>query len=572
MNSSDSCKVLLPDGRKVDLCTPTGADEFLRCPCGGDFKYFSTNINDASQIRRKKKLNAADKSRLTMLYFSMDSVAKYGTPQLFRDMVPQSEIEVWLDHVISQLQKKTEDQRWASTGNLEQHDAFILNPCVSMFMHPVPVALAFEKGFFKVVADFIHVRKGNGRALPSTDISDTISLIVSNTAMTCRYGFDNPWTAEKIFQKFDASGILAQFMRCSTVPQTYDSVLDDWAPGLLKTYDELLTCVLFLEEKIKKGEPCGDTVAAILEGKDGHTTKRPAIIQKLKMIASYAALLQPIGQRAGSLKHCRYCNKMEMSEEFQMTLKRCSRCQSAFYCSTACQRADWKTHKKTCLPATDEHQKQLDASEQAVLNFAQRNYVDIMYKLVKACDEAGLMKNDMLLAIDFVPDQNGKAPALQDPPEFTIAAVKGFTEGSRPYEPDWFYKHQDSQIYEHNIKGAIAAIKDQHRRLTSNRLLCLVHNSGGGTFCYTIQLMSTDDGTQLMSDQAVEAFRSAIREEDFEPLSRIFRDRKDLLSIKRILGVKNGISVPDDERLDRVRMVLNALGGDFPLSGNGRNF
>jgi hypothetical protein len=335
MNSSeDSCKVILPDGRNIDICTPTGADEFIRFQGGGgDFMYFSTNIDDASQIRKKKKLSAADKSRLTMLYFTMDSVAKYGTPQVFRDVVPQAEIEVWLDHVISQLQNKTEDQRWASTGNLDQHDAFILNPCISMFMHPVPVALAFEKDFFKVLADFILVRKGNGRALPSTDISDTISLIVSNTVITCRYRFDNPWTAEKIFKKFDTSGVLAQFMRCSTVPQRYDGSLGDWAPGLLKAYDELLTCVSFLKKKIKKGEPCGDTVAAILEGRDGHTKKRPAVIQKLKMIASYAELLRPTGQSAGSLKICRYCNKMEMSEEFQMTLKQCSRCQNAFYCS-----------------------------------------------------------------------------------------------------------------------------------------------------------------------------------------------------------------------------------------------
>lgn len=29
-------------------------------------------------------------------------------------------------------------------------------------------------------------------------------------------------------------------------------------------------------------------------------------------------------------------------------LQRCSRCRSAWYCSTACQKADWKAHKKDC--------------------------------------------------------------------------------------------------------------------------------------------------------------------------------------------------------------------------------
>ena len=152
-----------------------------------------------------------------------------------------------------------------------------------------------------------------------------------------------------------------------------------------------------------------------------------------------------------------------------------------------CQKADWKIHKKTCRFAPKEHVDQHNASEQTVLNFAQKNYVDIMYKLVEACDETGLVKNDMLLMLDFTPNKFGKAPALQDPPEFTIAPVKGFTEGSRPYEPDWFYKHEDRQIYEHHIKGVLAAIKDQHSRMTSTHLLCLVRYSGG-TSCYKMQL------------------------------------------------------------------------------------
>jgi hypothetical protein len=84
--------------------------------------------------------------------------------------------------------------------------------------------------------------------------------------------------------------------------------------------------------------------------------------------------------------------------------------------------------------------------------------------------------------------------------------------------------------------------------------------------------MTPDDGTQMMSDQAVDAFRSTIRDDDFEPLSLLFKDRKHLLSIKRTLGMNHGIGLPDDELLDEARMVLNALGGNFPLSGDGHNY
>jgi hypothetical protein len=30
---------------------------------------------------------------------------------------------------------------------------------------------------------------------------------------------------------------------------------------------------------------------------------------------------------------------------------RCSRCKNQYYCSAACQKADWKTHKASCVKA-----------------------------------------------------------------------------------------------------------------------------------------------------------------------------------------------------------------------------
>lgn len=33
-------------------------------------------------------------------------------------------------------------------------------------------------------------------------------------------------------------------------------------------------------------------------------------------------------------------------------LRMCSRCEHTYYCSKVCQQADWKQHKKVCLPLT----------------------------------------------------------------------------------------------------------------------------------------------------------------------------------------------------------------------------
>ena len=42
------------------------------------------------------------------------------------------------------------------------------------------------------------------------------------------------------------------------------------------------------------------------------------------------------------------CSKCAKEESAALTLLRCSRCRVTFYCSEACQKGDWKTHKLKC--------------------------------------------------------------------------------------------------------------------------------------------------------------------------------------------------------------------------------
>ncbi|KJK60933.1 MYND finger [Aspergillus parasiticus SU-1] len=48
---------------------------------------------------------------------------------------------------------------------------------------------------------------------------------------------------------------------------------------------------------------------------------------------------------------CKVCAKESSSD---ITLKRCAKCKTQWYCSRECQKADWKTHKKTCGKNADE--------------------------------------------------------------------------------------------------------------------------------------------------------------------------------------------------------------------------
>ncbi|KAL0952981.1 hypothetical protein HGRIS_007193 [Hohenbuehelia grisea] len=60
-----------------------------------------------------------------------------------------------------------------------------------------------------------------------------------------------------------------------------------------------------------------------------------------------------IRKRAGETalmenKMCRVCGKQDKA------LNQCSRCKSVRYCSAPCQRQDWSTHKKDCVPFSNE--------------------------------------------------------------------------------------------------------------------------------------------------------------------------------------------------------------------------
>ena len=71
------------------------------------------------------------------------------------------------------------------------------------------------------------------------------------------------------------------------------------------------------------------------------------------------------------------------------------------------------------------------------------------------------------------------------------------------------------------------------------------------------------NGTHLFSDQAVDAFRSAIEDDCFSPLTRIL-DADQMKATRSQLGLKHGIGISEEEKVDRVKMFLNSkFGADF---------
>ena len=56
--------------------------------------------------------------------------------------------------------------------------------------------------------------------------------------------------------------------------------------------------------------------------------------------------------------------------------------------------------------------------QQTFTIFCANQYVHIMVKMAEACEQTGITKDDMLVELNFKPNQNGIVPAMQDKPEF----------------------------------------------------------------------------------------------------------------------------------------------------------
>lgn len=66
------------------------------------------------------------------------------------------------------------------------------------------------------------------------------------------------------------------------------------------------------------------------------------------------ALNQTPLHRIDNLQHCsnmsQICSVCHHSPAEGAAIKRCSKCKATYYCSTDCQRVDFKSHKWRCLP------------------------------------------------------------------------------------------------------------------------------------------------------------------------------------------------------------------------------
>jgi len=557
--------ISLPNGRTVDVETQHGANYFINFGGAESFEYFSQNLEHAKEIyervegRRNKRLTTQEKHELDVFYATAAAITGSADPETFAK-IPASEIEIYVNHTVEQIEKKTRDDHWVRNGTLvDMHEKAMIYGWIDLCMHAMPCKLAFEGSFFKVLAKFAAAPRA---VVP--DDAESIAMIVANAVVSVVFNKAILSSPEKAFKKLESCGMLSQFIRLS-VSHRLDSCSRS---GVLKLYDELILCSSFIKKKFVKNEACGDITMSILANP---SLRNHPVVPKLHTIRAFLDLSgvptgvpAPLQSLKGGMKICRFCSKNEHTLEFQQSLRKCSRCKCTYYCSKECQKADWKSHKLTCQPAKNSEVKQMEFTENTVLSFVKNNYCSIMKEIVKVTDETGKTKGDLLLEIDFAtpPGHSGMAPAFKSPPEFTIALAKDYFEGSRPNEPDWFYKNEDRGTYQRNVDNVFRVLKDTYGRLTDDHLLGFIRSPTGDSGCYRLAF-ATPIKKQMFSEEAVVASRKAIQDEDFAHLESIFgEDTVEMRTLRRQFG-----GLPSASELDNIRHMLNTnFGADFSLS------
>ncbi|CAJ1908903.1 unnamed protein product [Cylindrotheca closterium] len=135
----------------------------------------------------------------------------------------------------------------------------------------------------------------------------------------------------------------------------------------------------------------------------------------------------------------------------------------------------------------------------------------MVIKMIEVCDRTGMGVGDMIVELDFMPNGEGIIPTMQSPPVFKIAPARKYIEGSPPpEEPDFFLDKHNSHGRT-NMEVVLDVIKNA----------CSENDSGAAIFLFNYggQVGCPPHFFDTFPEDVIDAFRSAIQDKDFGPLS-----------------------------------------------------
>jgi hypothetical protein len=471
-----TCQVVLPDGRKVELCSKEGANDFVDT-VGTDF--ISTN------------LTTEDEEKLVIAYMIMIETTDNASTEKIAAGIPESELRTFVEHSRDILDKLSTDRTWLSSGTLERCHQKLLTALACFSNHLSFVKIFLSDGGMKSAAKFYATRVKNDRPCPG--VARCIVMLVDNSIrVLLREDFHSidparrATSCKKVFGTMEKTGLLGQLIRCIPVDPKFPD---------LEIMQLLQTCLKLVKKKLKTGTRTGDILDAVIAGKDGPiNAKAKSCLVKLQTMARLSNDGYDSECRVAG-KCCRLCDTAE-AQMNGVKLMECRRCKVTYYCNKECQAADWQDHKESCKAFSAGGTGKISSqkvSYSTMWTFVESNYFAIAREVYKKTQEYNVPKKELLLEIDFC----GDAPALRN--EFKVGLTSRFWDGSSLVdEPDWF-RTRDEDAEKNNV---IRWLKDNHECTTSDNLQAVCRSGDGQVSANRLGL----------SDEAVES----IGREDYD--------------------------------------------------------
>jgi hypothetical protein len=454
-------QVVLPNGRKLELNSREGADEFVDT-FGTDF--ISTN------------LTATDGQELQFAYTLMIAVAQNASPEKIASGIPESELRTLVDHTRDTLGALSTDRNWLRSGTVSILHEVLLRAVITFLKHSSFVKIFLSNEGMEAVAKFYASRKKNGT--PNNCVAELILKLVNNACyVLTRQGL----SFEKVFGTIEKAGLLGQYIRCVPVdPECSANIVEC-----------LQTCLQLVKKKLMSGTPTGDILDTVIAGKDGPINeKAKSGLVRLQSLARLSSCGDDV------VKSCCNCEKTETHMNGALLMK-CQRCKVSHYCSKDCQVADWKSHKKICeaLGSGSVSRSAVKTSYITASAFIKSNYFDIAKEVYKKTMEFNVPKKELLVEIDFF----GDAPALRN--EFKVWLTSGFLEESSVVDaPGWFRRRAE--------KSLERFLREEYEKVTKDNLLVVYRAGNGMGAVLRLSSPGAETGYPLLSDEAVESIGS----------------------------------------------------------------
>lgn len=187
------------------------------------------------------------------------------------------------------------------------------------------------------------------------------------------------------------------------------------------------------------------------------------------------------------------------------TLLACSRCKCTYYCSRACQVADYEKHKPVCASIVKMARVgQVGPSVEASF-FFRLHYIRLMNEIYRVTHQYAIDKTDIIIELDFCPSAGQLcSPAVKG--EFLVYNVQHVIEQQPPRDPSWYHPFRGTAKYDNWMSVYVERVRDIRNRITGNGMMTMVVNTSAGGSVGRFTLASRDGRSIFTSDEALQLF------------------------------------------------------------------